>query len=107
MNILVITSRKERINVGLPPKDLYLAFKENIEYFVDLQKKGKIVSMGGFAGQHGSYKIFNVEHREELEELIKNAPLSAMNENKIYQIMEFDAILENFRRRIGLMTQKA
>ncbi len=106
MKFLVITSRKEGISTGLPPKDLYEAFKGSVDYFVNLQKKGKIVAMGGIAGQHGSYKIFSVEDRKELQELIKNAPLSAITDDQIHQIVEFDAVLEQLKSRLGLMAQK-
>lgn len=106
MKFLVMTSRKEGISTGLPPKDLYEAFKKNVDYFINLQKKGKIVAMGGIAGQHGSYKIFTVEDREELKELINNAPLSAITDDQIHQIVEFDAVLEQLRSRLGLMTPK-
>lgn len=106
MKFLVITARKDGVKTGLSPEDLYKAFKGNVDYFVNLQKKGKITSMGGIAGQHSSYKIFEVEGREELEELINNAPLSAITDDQIHQIVEFDAVLEQLRSRLGLMTQK-
>lgn len=106
MKFLVITTRRDGVKTGLSPEDLYKAFKGNVDYFVDLQNKGKVISMGGIAGQHSSYKIFEVEGREELDELINNAPLSSITNDQIYQIVEFDIVLEQLKSRMGLMTQK-
>jgi len=106
MKFLVITTRKDGVKVDLPPSELYQAFKSNVDYFVSFQKKGKVISMGGVAGQHSSYKLFDVENREELETLINNAPLRSITNDQIYQIVDFDDVLGQLRSRLGLTAQK-
>ena len=102
MNFLVLTTRKPGVKTGLLPKDLYDAFKKNIDYFLEFKKEGKIVSMGSLADQkHASYKLFDVESREEVERIVNNAPLKVLTEDKIYQIDEFDEVLTRLKSRIG------
>jgi muconolactone delta-isomerase len=107
MKFLVITTRKAGVKLGLQPKDLHGAFKGSVDYFTNLEKNGKIVSMGGFTGQHGSYKIFNAESKAEVDQLLKNAPLSTMTDDAVHQIVEFNAVLDNFKHRMESVAQKA
>ena len=95
MLFLVIQKMKPGVVFTPEMLDLNLA---SFEIFKDLEKKGIIKSMFGFADNTGGCGIVDVQSADQLFQMLATLPNSGLVDHEVYPLVTIDVVAETMQK---------